>query len=115
MFSEFLEELNVRPGHLLELVSCLRLHNLLLAVFDFELDVQLGLISRLNHPKFRYAFLDNLFVVTMALEKDLSFSRSDFKVAFVVRVEKHGDLPDLTIETILFHLELTIVLEIVFL
>ena len=72
MFSELLKELNVCFGHLLELAASLLLNYLLLPVFNLELDVQLSLVSGLYNPKLTNALLNDLFIITVALEEDLS-------------------------------------------
>ncbi len=115
MFSEFLKEFNISSSHLFQLVHSLRFNNLFFAIFDLKFDIELCLVCGLNHSKFRNTLFNNFFVITVTLQEYLSFSWGDLKISFVVRVEKHGDFSDLTIETILFHLELSIVLEIVFL
>lgn len=115
MLTELLEEFNVCPRHLLELAPGSCLDQLFLAVLDFELDFELGLVGRLHDPVLGYALLDDFLVVTVALQEDLALRGGDLEVSLVFWVEKEGDLADLTVKAILLDLELSIVLQVVLL
>ena len=111
MLAQLLEEFDVCLGHLFQLAAAwCRLDKLFLAVFDLELDLELGFICGLYYPVLGDAFLDDFLVVAVALEEDLPLRGGDLEVPLVVRVEEERDLADLTVKAILLDLELPIVL-----
>lgn len=115
MLTQLLEEFYVCPRHLLKLAPGSWLDQLFLAVLDFELDFELGLVGRLHDPVLGYALLDDFLIVTVALQENLALRGGDLEVSLVFRVEKKGDLADLTVKAILLDLELSIVLQVVLL
>ena len=89
MLAQLLEEFDVCLSHLFQLAptSC-RLDKLFLAVFDLELDLELGFICGLYNPVLGDAFFDDFLVVAVALEEDLPLGGGDLEVPLVVRVEE---------------------------
>jgi hypothetical protein len=111
VLAQFLEEFDVCLGHLLEFAAAwCWLDELFLAVFDLELDLELGLVCGLYYPVLGDAFLDDFLVVAVALEEDLPLGGGNLEVSLVFGVEEEGDLADLTVKAILLDLELPIVL-----